>query len=63
MRAHLADRDDEAVTVAPVLDRYGDFRKYLGEAFDEDAAYAALRKAEMIGRPMTGSRRWKRRAG
>lgn len=41
-----------------VFRRFGSWdRHYLGEAFDEDAAYAALRKAETIGRPI-GSDDW-----
>ena len=50
--AHLAGRDDGLVTVAPVLERVGDFAAFLAEEFDEAAAYAALRKAERIGRPV-----------
>jgi len=51
-RAHLDGRDDAVVTVAPVLDRVGDFARFLAEPFDEDGAYAALRRAETIGRPV-----------
>ena len=51
-RAHLAGRDDKVVTVAPVLDRVGDFARFLAEPFDADAAYAPLRRAETIGRPI-----------
>lgn len=51
-RAHLAGRDDELVTVQPALDRVEDFGRFLGEAFDEDADYLALRRAESIGRPI-----------
>ncbi|MCP4383919.1 MAG: hypothetical protein GY798_21345, partial [Hyphomicrobiales bacterium] len=36
----------------PVLDRVGDFAAFVAERFDEDAAYAALRRAETIGRPV-----------
>lgn len=54
-RAHLAAKDDGVVNVAPVLERVGDFRKFLAEDFDEDAAYAALRRAETIGRPIGGA--------
>ena len=56
-RAHCAGRDDHVVTVAPALDRTGDFRAFLGEDFDEAFTYAALRKAETIGRPI-GSLTW-----
>lgn len=57
VRAHLAGEDDHVVTVAPALDRIGDFRAFLGEAFDEAFTYAALRRAETLGRPV-GSREW-----
>ena len=56
-QAHLAGEDDHVVKVAPVLERVGDFRAFLGEDFDEAFAYAALRHAETIGRPV-GSREW-----
>jgi putative transposase len=51
-RAHLAGRDDKVVSVAPVLERTGDFARFLAEPFDADAAYAPLRRAESIGRPV-----------
>ncbi|MDF2371373.1 MAG: transposase [Rhizobiaceae bacterium] len=51
-RAHLAGDDNGVVKVATVLERVGDFAHYLDEPFDEDAAYASLRRAETIGRPV-----------
>ncbi len=51
-RAHLAGVDDNVVRVAPVHERVGDFAQFLAASFDEDAAYAALRRAETIGRPV-----------
>lgn len=33
--ALIAAQDDHVVTVAPALDRVGDFRTFLGEDFDE----------------------------
>jgi putative transposase len=45
------------VRVAPALERVGDFRAFLGEEFDEAFTYAALRKAETLGRPV-GSAEW-----
>lgn len=51
-RAHLAGEDDAVVRVAPVLERVGDFARFLDEPFDEPAAYAALRRAETVGRPL-----------
>jgi putative transposase len=50
--AHLAGADDRVVRVAPVLERIGDFAAFLDEAVDEEAAYAPLRRAETVGRPL-----------
>src|SRR3546814_6649252 len=44
--------DDGVVTVAPVLERVGNFTAFLDEAFAEALTYAALRKAESVGRPV-----------
>lgn len=57
VRAHLAGQDDHVVRVAPALERVGDFAAFLGEHFDEECTYAALRKAETIGRPV-GTKQW-----
>ena len=57
VRAHFAGADDHVVKVAPALERVGDFRAFLGEEFDEAMSYAALRKAESVGRPI-GSKEW-----
>jgi putative transposase len=57
VRAHLAGADDAVVKVAPTLERVGDFRAFLGAEFDEAMTYAALRKAESVGRPV-GSKEW-----
>ena len=56
-RAHLAGVSDGIVTVAPALARVDDFGAFLGEAFDEAAAYGPLRKAELVGRPV-GAPAW-----
>jgi putative transposase len=56
-RAHLKGESDAFVDVAPALARVGDFASFLGEAFDEAMTYAALRKAESVGRPV-GSKAW-----
>ena len=56
-RALLAGKDDHVVKVAPALARVGEFAALLGGAFDEALSYAALRKAESVGRPV-GSREW-----
>ena len=52
VRAHLEGKDDALVTVAPALERIDDFGAFLADEIDEPAAYAALRKAESIGRPI-----------
>src|ERR1700704_3372163 len=44
--AHLAGVDNGFVTVAPALERVGNFAAFLGEQFDETMSYAALRQAE-----------------
>jgi putative transposase len=51
-RAFLRREDDHVVKVGPGLDRVGDFAAFLGEEFDEATTYAALRKAESVGRPI-----------
>ncbi len=56
-RAHFAGLDDAVVKVQPVLERVGDFGEFLDQPFDEDNAYAALRRAETIGRPI-GDPHW-----
>jgi len=55
--AHIAGEDSDFVTVGPALERVGDFPAFLGEPFDEALTYAALRKAESVGRPV-GSKEW-----
>jgi putative transposase len=57
VRAHLAGQDDGVVTVAPALERIGNFATFLSEDFDEAMTRAALRKAESVGRPI-GSKEW-----
>jgi putative transposase len=56
-RAHLAGRDDELVTVAPALERYGDFAAFLGAQADDADVWQALRRSETSGRPL-GSAAW-----
>ncbi|HEX7848861.1 MAG TPA: transposase [Sphingomonas sp.] len=56
-RAHLAGESDGYVDIVPALVRVGNFSAFLGEAFDEAMTYAALRKAESVGRPI-GSKEW-----
>jgi putative transposase len=64
-RAHLSGSDDRLVTVAPLLERVGDFAAFLGSEEDQQAT-RALRTAETTGRPVGGSE-WveqlERRAG
>ena len=55
--AHLAGEDDALVRVAPVLERYGRFADFLGEAQDDAAAWRRLRMSETSGRPL-GSEAW-----
>jgi len=55
--ALIAGVDDHVVTVAPALERVGDFAAFLSQDFDEALTYAALRKAESVGRPV-GSPEW-----
>ena len=55
--ALVAGADDHVVTVAPALERVGDFAAFLSQEFDEALCYAALRKAESVGRPV-GSAEW-----
>jgi putative transposase len=55
-RAHLAGHDDALARVAPLLDRVGDFSRFLGQPEDQQAT-RALRAAETTGRPV-GARPW-----
>jgi putative transposase len=55
--ALMAGADDHVVRTAPALERVGDFAAFLSEEFDEAMTYAALRKAESVGRPI-GSVEW-----
>jgi len=57
VNAHLKKKDDRAFKVKPVLERYGNFRKYLAEPFDEIKAFTALRLGETTGRPV-GAEDW-----
>ena len=56
-RALFARTDDHVVRTGPALGRIGDFKAFLLQEIDEDFTYAALRKAETLGRPI-GSRAW-----
>ncbi len=51
VRAHLRRRDDGLVRVRLVLDRVAGFADLL-ESDADDHAFAALRRAELIGRPL-----------
>lgn len=55
-RAHLARQDDSLVTVAPLLERCGDFAQFIGGPEDQQAT-RALRRCESTGRP-AGSADW-----
>ena len=51
VRAHLEGRDDGLVRVRPVLDRVGRFADLL-DSDPDDPQFAALRRSELIGRPL-----------
>lgn len=53
----IVPSDDHVVTVAPTLERFGDFRTFLGEEFDEAMRYAGLRRAKGVDRQI-GSKEW-----
>ena len=55
--ALIAGKSTRFVDIAPALERVGDFAAFLGDEFDEAMTYAALRKAESVGRPV-GSKEW-----
>jgi putative transposase len=55
-RAHLSGRDDALVTVAPLIERLGDFGAFLGGEEDQQAT-RALRRGESTGRP-AGNNDW-----
>ncbi len=46
-----------SVKVAPVLERYGDFKEFLSETSEDSAAFMPLRQSETTGRPL-GSEEW-----
>ena len=54
-RAHLAGKDDGVTTRAPVKERFPDFADLLAGAPEADA-FAGLRAAESIGRPLGDDR-------
>ena len=54
-RAHLAGRDDGITALAPIRDRIPDFAAFLAGAEDGEA-FARLRAAESIGRPLGDER-------
>src|SRR3569623_1995956 len=55
--AQLAGKDDDLVSGAPALERYGDFAAFLGADRDVAIAWRRLRMAETSGRPL-GSDAW-----
>ncbi len=54
MRAHVASRADGLVTVRPLIDRAPRFADLLDTDADQPA-FAALRRSELIGRPLGGA--------
>ena len=55
-RAHIAGVDSAHATIAPALDRIGNFAAFLTDAPADDAIWAIL-KAERVGRPV-GAKAW-----
>ena len=51
-RAHLAGRNDELVTVAPVLSRVADFAALIAPDTRDEEPFARLRASEGTGRPV-----------
>jgi len=51
VHAHLSGKPDGLTMIAPVLNRTGDFKTYLGQGFG-DEEFEALRRAEIVGRPI-----------
>jgi putative transposase len=49
--AHIEGRDDDLVTVAPLLERVGDWRAFLASGLDEDEL-ETIRRHERTGRPL-----------
>jgi len=56
-RAQSTGESDNPVDVVPAYERVGDFAAFPGDAFDEAMTFAALRKAECVGR-LAGSKAW-----
>ena len=55
--AHISRKDDGLVTVAPILNRYGDFAAFLGDGSYDEVEFKRLRQSETTGRPL-GSDAW-----
>ena len=53
-RAHLTGQSDGITTIAPALERVGDFAAFL-DAAHEAASFEPLRRAEITGRPIGGA--------
>jgi putative transposase len=51
-RAHLAGRDDNLVTVKPLLDRVDDLEGFFSSAGANEASFEAFRTSETSGRPL-----------
>ena len=64
VHAHLKGRDDAVMTMAPVLERAGDFAALLN-AHADHPAFTALRRAATAGRSAAGPgpRTWKSAPG
>jgi len=52
-RAHIDGKDDQLVTVAPLLEMAGDWRLFLAGTEEEEQVHS-IRKHERTGRPLGG---------
>ena len=53
-RAHIEGRDDNLVSVSPLLEMIPEWKKFLGEALESPEEYRELRHHERTGRPLGG---------
>ena len=53
-RAHMEGRDDNLVSVSPLLGMIPEWKEFLGEALESPEEYRELRQHERTGRPLGG---------
>ena len=53
-RAHMGGRDDNLVSVSPLLGMIPGWKEFLGEALESPEEYRELRRHERTGRPLGG---------